>query len=264
MKKIVIPTDFSEIAKNAAQFAISIARHTGAELIFFHADLHRESDELRKLKEETAKVSLSNPAVKTGFIVSDKLFNSLTIKDIFNNSVDLIIIGTSGEKADISKKLFGTNTSEIIEDINCAVISIPADCHYKDIQKIAYASDLSKLDHEVAKVIDFARLFNAIIEVFHVSPVFPDLGDVEKMDVHSKIEQLKHEHGYSAIKYFVEETSHDNQIDKGIKSFLLHHQSDLLVLFHNNVEGIDRFISSSETEKSVSQIKTPLLIFPKV
>jgi nucleotide-binding universal stress UspA family protein len=264
MKKILVPTDFSEIARQATQFAISVAKHTGAGLIFFHADLYSENNELRKLKEEATKVSLSNPAVKTEFVVSDKLFNSLSIKDIFKDSIDLIVIGTSGESADISKKLFGTNTSEIIEDINFPVIAVPGNYQYNGIQKIAYASDLSKLEHETAKVIDFAKRFNAAVEIFHVSPVFPDLGDVEKMDIPGKVQQLKEKHGYSAISYFVEKTPHDNQTGKGIKSFLSHHNSDLLVLFHNNREGLDRFISSSETEKSVSHIKTPLLIFPKV
>jgi len=262
MKKILIPTDFSEIAHNAAKFATSIANHTGAELIFFHAEKHNGSDELRKLKEDT-KTLLLNPSVKTEYVVSDKLFNSLTIKGLFGNSIDLIVIGTSGENADLSKKLFGTNTSEIIENINCPVIAVPAGYNDQKIQKISYASDLSKLDHETARVIAFAKLFNAAIEIFHVSPVFPDLGDVEKMDVQSRIDQLKQKHDYSAIKYFVEETPHDNQINKGIKSFLSHHHSDLLVLFHNNLEGIDRFITSSETEKSVTQIKIPVLIFPK-
>jgi nucleotide-binding universal stress UspA family protein len=263
MKKIVVPTDFSEIAHNATQFAISVAKHTGAEIIFFHADLHNGSDELRKLKEEAAKVSLSNRSVKTEFVASDKLFNSITIKDIFKGSIDLIVIGTSAENADISKKLFGTNTSEIIEDINCPVIAVPANYQYKGIQKIAYASDLSMLEHETAKVIDFAKHFNAAVEIFHVSPVFPDLGDVEKLDIPGKVQQLKEKHGYSTINYFVEKTPHDNQIGKGIKSLLSHHNSDLLVLFHNNREGFDRFISSSENENLVNLIKKTLLIFPK-
>lgn len=263
MRKILIPTDFSAIAVNASEYALAIAKTLKGELVFFHADEHTDSNEHNKLIAEVNKISTENPSLKTSFVATDKLFNSLTINDLFKDSLGLIIIGTSGESGDLSKKIFGTNTSEITEDMNCPVIAIPSDYKYTDIRKIGYASDLNNLDKEITEVIDFSRKFNAVIEVFHVSPVFPDLGDVEKIDIQSKIEELKQKHGYSAIQYFVEKTNHDNQINKGINNFLSHHNSDLLVLFHNIRSGIDRFITSSETRDVITHIKTPLLIFPK-
>lgn len=36
MKKILVPTDFSECANNATDIAIDIAKHYGAELHFYH------------------------------------------------------------------------------------------------------------------------------------------------------------------------------------------------------------------------------------
>ncbi len=263
MKKIVVPTDFSAIADNATNYALSLAKILNGEIIFFHANEHNGSTEQNKLKAEISRISALNSNLKTEFIATDKLFNSLTISELFKDKVDLIIMGTSGESADFSKKIFGTYTSEMIEEMSCPVIAVPADYRFTEIKKISYASDLTTLDEEIRSIIDFARKFNAIIEVFHISPVFPDLGDIEKMDIPEKIETLKQKYGYSAINYFVETTKHDNQINKGINAFLSHHNSDLLVIFHDVKSGIDRFLTSSETRKIITHIKTPLLIFPK-
>lgn len=264
MKKIIIPTDFSEIAQNATRFAISVAKHIHGKLVFFHADEHLNVNDLNSLRKETDKISALVPGVTSEFVASNKLFNSLTLKETFKDNIDFIVIGTSGESADISKKLFGTNTSEILEDVNCPVIAVPEGCTYKEIKRIAYASDLIKLEKELEKIISFAKQFDASIEVFHVSPIFPDLGDVEKMNIPAKIEQLKQKYQYDSIDYYVQKTAQDNQIQSGINAFLSHHNSDLLVIFHNNVTGIDRFLTESETEKLVTHIKTPMLVFPKI
>lgn len=263
MKKILVPTDFSAIAGNAARYALELAKVMNSEIVFFHANEHSGSDEYKRLKAEVATISALNPSVKSEFVATDKLFNSMTITDIFRTDIGLIVMGTSGEHAAFSKKIFGTNTSQIIENMNCPVIAVPDGYAYSDIKNIAYASDLNRLEEEIILVIDFARRFNADVQVFHVSPVFPDLGDVEKIDAQSKIEALKQQHGYPAMSYSVEKTTNDNQINKGIVKFLSHHAADLLILFHNNREGIDKFFSSSTAEKAITHIKTPLLIFPK-
>ncbi len=264
MKNIIVPTDFSEIAQNATRFAMSVAKHIHGKLVFFHADEDLNSSDLLALRKETAKIQALVPDVTSTFVASNKRFNSLTLKETFKDKVDFIVIGTSGESADISKKLFGTNTSEILEDVNCPVMAIPEGCTYQEIKRIAYASDLIKLEKELEKIISLAKQFGASIEVFHVSPIFPDLGDVEKMNIPAKIEQLKQKYTYDLINYSIQKTTRDNQIQSGIHSFLSQHNSDLLVIFHNNVSGIDRFLTDSETEKLVTHVKTPLLVFPKI
>ena len=66
------------------------------------------------------------------------------------------------------------------------------------------------------------------------------------------------------IKYYSETTSHDNQVQKGIKQFIKRHQPDILSLFHDKREGIDKYISASEAHKSIVDLKLPTLIFQKI
>lgn len=264
MKTIVIPTDFSSIADNASKYALAVAKILNANLIFFHANEHNQSESLQKIQKELYTITSSHLHPHINFISTDKLFNSLTIKEVLEERIDLIIMGTNSENKSFSKTIFGTNTSEVIENLSSPIISVPEHYSYTSIKTIGYATDLTNLNEEIVKVIDFARPFDAFIKVFHVSPVFPDLGNVEEIDVKSSIEVSKKKYNYSKMEYFLEKTGNDNQVTKGINQFLSHHDLDLLVLFHNTEEGIDRFLSSSESETLVKKIEKPLLIFPKV
>ncbi len=264
MIKILIPTDFSKIADNAVNYALSLIRTVNGELTFFHANVPEGDDSLTSLHKELSKSGLSNLTPEANFISTDRLFNSATIKELHLDAVDLIIMGTSGENKNFSERIFGTNTSEMIENLNCPVLAVPEHYRFKSIHKIGYATDLNNLNDEIVKVIEFAKPFKAAIEIFHVSPIFPDLGDTEKMDVNSSIETLKERHDYPNIHYSIEKTPRDNQVNKGIHTFLSDHDLDLLVLFHNNQEGIDRFITSSASENMIKEIKSPVLIFPKI
>jgi nucleotide-binding universal stress UspA family protein len=196
--------------------------------------------------------------------VSEKSFNVQTIKEIVSaKEIDLIIMGTCGAGLGISKKLFGSNTSAIIEDSGCPILSIPLDYKYSSINKIAYASNLSDISKEIGYVIDFGTQFNASIEVFHVTPIFPDLGDVEKKDVFKIVDELKVKHQYPNINYYVERTSHDNEIKKAINLFIMDYNPDMLVLFHSNRNGVDKVITSGTTGTIASNLQIPLLAFLK-
>jgi nucleotide-binding universal stress UspA family protein len=261
MKIILVPTDFSAIADNATHYALSLAKRFKGEVLIFHAD-EKNPNDLNKLKTEVDKIHSGQ--VKVGFLFSPNHLSSITVNDVVKeHNVDLIVMGTSGEAATLEKKIFGRNTTDISEHANCPVVAVPAGYTYSGITKIAYASDLNFLDKEIGKVIGLAQLLNAAVDVFHVSPVFPDLGNSEKMNVQQKLEQIKDKYDFKKINYSVEKTKRDNQIPEGIACFIDYGDADLLVMFHNHVSAFDEFISNSSTAKVIAHTKTPILVFPK-
>jgi nucleotide-binding universal stress UspA family protein len=263
MKKILVPTDFSGTALNATQYALNIAKVTKSELVFFHADEHNDTVEYKKLKNQVEKIHLSEPGIKISFSSTGKLFNALTVDEIFSREQpDLIIIGTNGESG-LSKILFGTNSSEII-NASCPVLVVPNEILYKGIHQIAYASDLNDLKQELEKVISFAKYFDADIEVFHVSPLYTDPGNVERTDIAENVKKLSIDFNYDRVTYHVEKMKYENQVNKGIEIYLEHHQPDLLVVFHQEKDGINQFFSSSYSEKLAAQVQVPLMVFPKI
>jgi len=260
MKRILIPTDFSIVADNAIEYALALPKEGVQEVLLLHAGANID-EKFIKLNKQANRLS---ERFKTEIINSEEPFSSEMIKETINSRfIDFMVMGTSGEEGSITKKIFGNHTSSIIDDLNCPVIVVPVDYVGKGITKIGYASDFTDLEDEAKQVISFAKTFNAAIEVLHVVPVYPDLYDTEKIDIEAKINQIKKKFEYSNIQYVIEETQNDNQIRKGIEQFVEHYTPDLLVMFHQKREDIDKLFSPSATANMITHLEMPLLIFPK-
>jgi nucleotide-binding universal stress UspA family protein len=263
MKKILVPTDFSEIAKNAENYALALTKSSTMEILLFHAGMGKGNEELNTIRAESNQASAAAWAIKAR-IISDKKFTAENINEVIHeNEIDMVVMGTVGEDADISKKIMGSNAAMVVDNVDVPVLLVPPGAIFSGYNRIAYASELWSIDEEFPKVIEFARLFSANIEIFHVGPVFPDLGDVEKIDMKQKLTELKQKFGYNAINYSEEITDGDNQIKKGIEHFMGHSQADLLVMFHNKRSMFDKLFSGSNSTGTVAHLKKPLLVFPK-
>lgn len=263
MKKILVPTDFSPIANNAVHYALSLSKIFKSEVLIFHASAKDERD-LHMLREGVEKFTGMVPGLKVNYISSHKHFSSVTINEFVSaQKIDFIVMGTSGDDAPFEKTLFGQETSEIAEHANCPVIAIPPQYKFGPVKNIAYACDLNFIDNEAGDVVHFAKKLEAYIELFHVTPVFPDLGDTAKINMEEKLGEIKRKYNYDYMHYSVERTNSDNQIIEGISSFLEECKADMLVMFHHHDTIFEEFISTSNTAKIIADLKIPLLIFPR-
>lgn len=260
MKRILIPTDLSIVADNAIEYALELPKEGVQEVLLLHAGA-KLGEDFKQINKEVNKLS---EKFHVEIINSEKPFDPDLINEVAREKfIDFMIMGTSGDEGSFFKKIFGNHTSSVIDDLNCPVIAVPVNYKKRGISKIGYASDFTNLDVEAKQVIAFAKTFNAEIEVLHVVPVYPDLYDTEKIDAEKVIDDIKIKYGYSKIEYIVEETFGDNRIRKGIEQFTEHYGPDLLVMFHQQREGVDKIISSSSTENLITHLEVPLLVFPK-
>lgn len=263
MKKILVPTDFTSLANNALNYAFSLAGILKCEVVILHADQPDPKD-LSALIDEVNTLTGASRNFNITYLTTPKQFSSITINElVVKSKINLIIMGTSGQDMSVEKELFGTNAADIAEHAKCPVICVPAGYNHTAIKKIAFAADLNFINQQATPVINFAKTLSAALHLFHVVPVFPDLGDTEKMDVNSKIDKLKIKYNYSEIYYTVEKTKHDNEILKGIITFISHNEADLLVMFHDHLSALDELFTKSNVEKVLSHIKIPLLVFPQ-
>ncbi|MCW3076105.1 MAG: hypothetical protein JWO32_714 [Bacteroidetes bacterium] len=263
MKKILIPTDFTSLANNALNYSLALASILKCEVIILHAD-QPNPKALSALMEEVNSIAGAARNYTITYLTTPKQFSSIIINElVVKNKIDLIVMGTSGQDLSLEKELFGTNAADIAEHARCPVICVPASYTHAGIKKIAFAADLNFINKQAAPVINFAKELSLPLHLFHVVPVFPDLGDTEKMNVNARTDQLKIKHNYSEIYYAVETTKHDNEILKGIIAFISHNEADLLVMFHDHLSALDEFFNKSNVEKVLSHIQIPLMVFPQ-
>ncbi|NNF81705.1 MAG: universal stress protein, partial [Flavobacteriaceae bacterium] len=147
-KRILLPTDFSENAWNAIDYAVNLFKdedcifyllntytpviyHVEYVLVnpaqFGMGDPIRENSErcLHSIRDRILKEN-KNPRHKIECISA---FNTLIpeILEVVNQkSIDLVVMGTKGATG-TKEVLFGSNTVHVFKGVNCPVMAIPDD-----------------------------------------------------------------------------------------------------------------------------------------
>jgi nucleotide-binding universal stress UspA family protein len=261
MKRVIIPTDFSEVSDNAINYLMALPDGFADEVILFHGEANVNEHFIRLNRQ----VNILSEKFKVEIINSEKNFDAKNVLNIIETRLaDLVVMGTSGEEGSIMKKIFGNNTSSLIEELPIPMLVVPLNFKKRGIKDIVYASDLSDLKDEANLVVPLARSLNADLRILHVTPVYPDIYDTEKMDVDKVVGQMKFKYAYDKISYVIEETDGDNEIRKGIDKCIDQYRPDLLVMFHQQRSDIDKLIIPSDTVNLITHLQIPLMVYPKI
>lgn len=140
MKRIIVPTDFTETSWNATIHALAYCSMFNAELLLVHIyDIaSNDSDtnfstivdslviEEERMKTLVAKVKTIKTFVPSS--VKSKCIGGDIIKSIAgilgDSGDDFLIISTQGRKGTLGK-IFGSTASRLIRDIDCPILLIP-------------------------------------------------------------------------------------------------------------------------------------------
>ncbi len=272
MKNILVPTDFSDVAKNALSFAIKIARplkgkitllHTVPPVLvandmgsFMYPDNFDEKIgvELNKKMDELIEVSDIQHVVAEKKIIKGLLKDS--ISDIIENEkIDLVVAGTKGAKG-LESFFFGTNAVDIFESVKCPVLIVPEKAHYHSIKKILYATDFQYGDvHEIKKLCEIAKPFNAQIIVTHVNTSSNSFAeDEETLDWFAEI-------GDSFIDYnnIVYKLLFNKNVVDAIEHFASEQNVDIVCLSTLEKGFFEKLTSKSNTKTLAYNSQIPLL-----
>lgn len=140
MRRILVPTDFSEPAANALRYASSLAARSGASLMILHADPFAptvdfaeaqpgEIDSVRRQLVEMARLRLAahvqanvNPLVSCEIqvVVGDPV---AAIVQASESDVDLVVMGTHG-RSGMKRMIFGSVTAEVMRLASAPVLAV--------------------------------------------------------------------------------------------------------------------------------------------
>jgi nucleotide-binding universal stress UspA family protein len=139
-KKILLPTDGSEYAHNAAKHAIWVANSCSADIIVLIVVESSKLPEIiavdveRKLIDmliEEGNNALGNvsglldesPEINVTFIMKEGSPASIILQTIKDNDIDLVVMGNSG-KHGIDRLLMGSVAEKVVRNAKCAVTII--------------------------------------------------------------------------------------------------------------------------------------------
>lgn len=271
MKSILIPTDFSENARHAAKYAISLFGKKDVKYYLFHAFVipHRiteimvsslrnttESDAMKDLEKEVKWLVRETqiPRAKLDMVARfGKLVDTLqTYTD--SNPVDYVVMGTQGASG-IKEMIMGSNTYSVIQRINLPTIAVPEVGHFQPPRKIAMAVNAGiPVDREKCRpLIEIAKAFNAHLTFFTVNT---EENGGNTSDLRLKLKDI-----FKGIDHnFVSLTGEDPT--SSIERFLRLEPIDLLILLPRKTNFFSRLFKKSVTRNIAFHGKIPLLTLP--
>ena len=268
MKTIIVPTDFSECAKNALKAASDIARKSDAEIHLIHVyekpvwgfaeanvDLIKNRKLHDQIEEELHKTAML-PFMK-GLQVVKHIFTDLKIREALDHKklmdADLIVMGSHGING-WREFFIGSNTEKIVRFAEPPVLVIKEWYDNFEIKNMVFASNFSsEVDTMFRKIENLASVFSAKIHLLKV--ITPRTFEPS----YQSIDKMKDFVRKFYLTEFSINTYNDETVEDGILNFSRQTEADLIAMETHGRTGFAHLINGSITEDLVNHIPLPVL-----
>lgn len=281
MKNIVLPTDFSENAMNAAKYALALFKD---EECIFHLintytpaipysrfmavsvgggledNTHSESRE--KLEAVLANLGKEfyNPKHQFKTVSSFNLLVDEVEKIVEMENADLVVMGTKGASG-LKEVFMGSNTVRIIKSVkNCPVLAIPQYFEYAVPTEIAFATDFNRFYtlSELQPLIDLANTFNATIQIVHVQEPGAELTEMQHFNLSMLKKYLKD------VRHFVHRETRKSSISKTLETFTSEMDIHLLAMLKYAHSFMEKITHEPIVKQTAFHTQIPLLVIPEL
>jgi len=271
MKKILVPTDFSEPSQHAFKFAIDVAKRANAQLYVVHMvelpmlpettfGIQPHPFDPKLLEELEAKANTAFSRMKSKFPagttiqfqpIHDYVVPGIGIF-IEQNQIDLVIMSTHGASG--AREMFTGSTAEKIARFSpVPVISLPHSSDFNKIKSIVFPNVLDMDKHDlVSKLKDLQNLCRAQVHVLLVNTPANFHNDEQAKQMLERF--AKH---YSLENYTL--NFRNNQFERaGILAFMNEIKGDMLAMATHGRTGLSHFFMGSITEDVLNRIDHPI------
>ena len=191
MKKILLPTDFSENSFNAIKYTLSLFKDVPCDYYLLNVYkvpyttneelMENDAQQLAIVESELydqSKRNLEALREKIGdhenasfHLISDYNFLSNSVRQcISEKEIELVAMGTKGATG--AKEIFlGSNTGDVLMKAECNVLAVPENADFQPVKEIVFPTDFRikyELD-DLAPLIMIAELYESTIRVLHLN-----------------------------------------------------------------------------------------------
>lgn len=272
MRKLLVPTDFSENAEKAYPYALKIAAKTGSKVTFwltieepfdfavrvdekmksiadyadnkFH-ELLNEFDEIPEYAGVDIDYHITHGKTVTGIL-----------KGIEQTKADWVVMGTKGSTG-LKKLLFGSIASRVVSESPVPVLVIPNQSRFDAFKKIVFTTEYQDNDLNLLhSVIEFASFWNSEIKVVHISKEKSLKSEIKNRGFRELVnEELKYEQIECSVIYA-------DDFFEGISIYQDPSDCSLLVMGRYDLDFLKELLDYSETKAMSFYSRTPLLVIP--
>ncbi|MFT5735980.1 MAG: nucleotide-binding universal stress UspA family protein [Maribacter sp.] len=280
MKKILLPTDFSDIAWNAIFTAVKLYANMECEFYLLHA---YEPQALNMLgskgqqrlgiiydslseysKQELDKILIylkenhHNPKHSFEIVSKSDTLEEAIVALTTETDIDLICMGTKG--ATRAKQVFiGSNTVKVLKKIsNCAILAVPDDYNFQALKTLAFPTDFSKKyeKNQLLPMIELASLWKTKIQVVHVAVEF-ELN--EQQLINQKL--LKERLDVLDVTFY--NIDFEANVEQTLEKFMDDAQVEMMAIIQYHHSFWEKIIAEPVVKKISFHTKALLLILPE-
>jgi nucleotide-binding universal stress UspA family protein len=281
VKKILVPTDFSEQAGHALDFAIQIAGKSQAEIVlinvvdypgmytawsggmnviggaeppfdtlddkFITSMLDKSKDEMKSVagrwESKNVKIHRISEIGNPYSVISEK---------IQKENVNLVIMGSKGATG-LEEVMIGSNTEKVVRYSRCPVITIKKKRDFSRINKIAFASNFEgDQSHVIEELKKLQEIFNASL---HLVKINTPNNFENTRTIYGEMQNFVDTHQITNYKLNI---YNDFMEEEGIIYFAQDIDADMIALATHGRTGIMHLLSGSIAEDVVNHAKRPV------
>ncbi len=279
IKRILVPTDFSNNSRAAFEYALSMAEDMKAsvKVVHVYSDFTPEMPladpsyvaggrSIVEIKESLEKfvdselVSVGNTLTARKVKVEAEMLYGTPVQDIVaiskSGEFDLIVMGTAGER-NWGELMFGSVSTHVSQQAYCPVLLVPSGCEYKRVDDIVYACDFDhKSFKHVGLVTDVAKTFESNVHL-----LFVKTAENERPDYQKDVEDMRTVFHTQAPKLkYTSDIIEEDDVVEGINRFGKGNNIDLVVAVTKHRRFWDRMLHSSRTKELAIYSELPVLV----
>ncbi|WP_439152302.1 universal stress protein [Winogradskyella sp.] len=279
MRKILVPTDFSDNAMNALKYALELFKYDKSEFFIMHAfqdEIYKDDDLLTKetldevtniignrsqLKLESILKYLKklspNPRHTYHIISSNTMLIDEADKIVDEENIDIVVMGTRGETND-RKLTFGSHTLQVLKYVQCPVLAIPE--NYKGIQPrhIVFATNylIPYKRRELKLLCELAASYRAAIDVLYISKTDKLSLRQENNKDFMQTELCKNHLNFKTVN--------NKSFTDAIYTYIKENSVDMLVMVNTRHSFLENLLFQSKIDKVGLNINIPFLALQNI
>ncbi|WP_289021574.1 universal stress protein [uncultured Salegentibacter sp.] len=277
MKKILLPTDFSENAYNAIKYALTIYKNEecrfyllntytpvlyDTEYILYNstqpnlAEVYQKNSQngLKKIAQKI-KRDFNNPNHHFEQISAFNLLVDEMKEQVKSKEIDLVVMGTQGATG-AEEILIGTNTVQAINKLRIPLLTIPSEYEYESPANILFPTDfqLHFSSPQLEPILNVAKNHTSKLDILHVffGKDLDETQEKNKKNLNEVLDDFPHQF----------HTIEDKSITSAIKNFQEKNKVDMLFMVNNKHSFFENLLFRPVVNKIGFHIKVPFMVIP--
>lgn len=272
MKKILVPTDFSDQAEYALKVAAQIAKNNNSEIVLLHMlELSHEGNDGAVSGNDIPEIIFFKNQAMAKFenLMNADYLDGLTVSEVTRfgkvyegingvakkENADFIVMGSHGASG-FHEMFIGSNAEKVVRSSEIPVLVIKNEMQQFKADNFVFASDFSdEIKKPFKQLLEVASFFNSHL---HLVMINTPNSFKPTLIAENIMADFMRDVNYSKYSLHI---YNDVNVEKGILNFANRVKADLIGMCTHGRTGFAHFFNGSISEDLVNHAIRPVVTF---